>query len=193
MAALGTLTSGCCISRLRAAEISAELRQQNIERAEPDMRRAALQHGAELLPDPPQAFGLTPWCSELGDAAPRRDCVLRPDGLVNVTAGSGDTYRVLDHAGNQRVAIALGMQSSTTRLARRATTFFLLTPEVTRRRVYRRTACECDGGPVIVSMSGFMDLGLAFVVDDLPGVAIRRIKVPVVEEYIEWQCKAILV
>jgi len=191
--AFGMLTNACCISMRRASEINAELRLQNIARAEPIMRGVALEQGAKLLPDQPRELGLVPWCSELGTAAPRRDCVLVPDEVVNTVAGRGNTYRLLDHAGHPRIAIAIGQASSTARLARRGTTFFVLIPQVTYRKIKQQTACDCNGGPVITAMSGYVNLGLSFVVDDLPELEVQQFTVPIVEDYIEWQCNRVWV
>lgn len=179
------MLTGCCTSRQRAAEVNAALRLQNIARAEPIMRRAATQREAELLPGLPEGLGFTPWCAALGGHPPPNHlCVLEAEG---------DAYRLVDHEGNRRVAIPIGWNSSTTRLARRGRTFFLLTPKVTAHKKDKRVQCECDGGPVIVSMSGYVHLGFAFVVDDQPEIETQQVTVPVVEDYIEWECKAVLV
>ena len=186
--ALVTLANGCCTSRQRASEINAELYLQNVARAEPTMRRAARQQGAELLPDLPRGLGLVPECAADGSTGPRVSCV-----LIDVYPGFEKTYRLLDHDGHRRIAIPIGDTSATTRLARRGTTFFQLTPTVTYRKTGHQTACECDGGPVIMSMSGDVNLGFAFVVDDLPEVEVQQVMVPIVEDFIEWECKATLV
>lgn len=176
----------------RAEEIDAEIFNQNIARAEPIMRKVAVQHGAELLPDLPQQLGLVPLCAD-GDGAPHPDslCILllRPDVPVSETAELGNVYLLADHEGNRRLAVTLRTVSNTARLARRGKTLFLLIPRVTRHKTDERVQCECDGGPVIDSMSGYVNLGFAFFVDDIPNVEIQRIIVPIVEDYIEWECK----
>ena len=42
-------------------------------------------------------------------------------------------------------------------------------------------------------MSGYVNLGVAFVIDDAPNAAIEPITVPVVDDYVAWDCKMILV
>jgi hypothetical protein len=116
-----------------------------------------------------------------------------PSALIDVNPGLGNAaYLLLDPEGKTRFVIPIGDTPVTTRLARHGKTFFQLTPTVTRRKTGHRTACACDGGQVIVSMSGYVNVGFAFVVDDLPEGEIRQVMVPIVEDYIEWECKAIL-
>jgi hypothetical protein len=133
-------------------------------------------------------------CGTERDSALRaeRYCVLYSGVALAATGDLGDVYRLLDHEGKQRIAITIGEAGSWARLAKRGKTLFLLTPTPKFHRVDRGVQCECRGGPVVVSMSGFIKLGLAFVLDDLPA-EIQPIIVPVVDDFVEWQCKMILV
>lgn len=74
------------------------------------------------------------------------------------------------------------------RVARRGDTLFVLTPRIQRRAVDTGTACECDAGPIIVVRTY-----RAFLLDDLPVKKVERVVVPVTEDYIDWECKALLV
>lgn len=192
--ALYSLTSGCCTSRHRAVEINAELREQNIARAEPAMNSAAQRQGATLLLDRPQGLGFTPLCDETPDRAPRTHgyCVIQSLPVISATGGLGDVYQLRDHDGKPRIAITIGEELRDARLARRGNTFLLLTPAATFHQVDRRAQCECDGGLVLVSMSGYVNLGLAFVLDDQPTPEIQTVSVPVVNDYIAWDCKLFL-
>jgi hypothetical protein len=42
-------------------------------------------------------------------------------------------------------------------------------------------------------MSGYVNLGLAFVLDDQPRAETQIIRVPVVDDYVAWDCQLILV
>ena len=89
------------------------------------------------------------------------------------------------------MAVPIGSTAgATTRLARRGTKLLVLVPQVTPGKVASRTACECDGMPRIVTATGFVNLGFAFFVDEIPGVEIEQVLVPVTEDQIEWECKA---
>jgi len=179
----------------RAAEIDGELRRENSARAEPAMRLAAQRQRATLLPDQPQGLGLTRVCDATWDTAPRIGgyCVLNSEIVNSATGGLADAYPLLDHEGKRRIAIPIGRVGSWARLARRGSTLFLLTPAITLHQVDDRVQCVCRGGPVVMSMSGYEDLGSAFVLDDLSVVEVQRISVPLVDDYIEWHCKSTLV
>ncbi|HEY0463829.1 MAG TPA: hypothetical protein VGC79_06455, partial [Polyangiaceae bacterium] len=161
----------------------------------PAMLSVAQRQRATLLPDQPLGLGLTPLCQATQVTASRTDgyCVLDSEAVLSATGGLGDAYQLLDHEGKRLIAIPIGWAVSGARLARRENTLFLLTPAVTLHQVDERVQCVCKGGPVIVSMSGYVNLGSAFVIHDLPEVAIQQIVVPVVDDYVEWHCKAILV
>lgn len=193
--ALCSLTTSCCTSLRRAAEVDAELREQNLARAEPDMRRAAQRRGLTLLPERAQMLGFAPLCATTETASRTRPgyCVLMPGGALSATGELGDVYQLLDAEGKPRTAITLGEEHRSARLARRGESLFVLTPAATYHQIDRRVQCDCEGGPVIVSMSGFINLGLAFVLDAPPRADIQSITVPVVEDYVAWDCKRILV
>jgi len=194
-AALCSLTSGCCTSLRRAKEINAELREQNIARTEPAMHSAAQHQAATLLKDRPQGLWFTPLCDGTPDSTLRAHhyCVIQSEPVISVTGGLGDVYQLLDQEGKRRIAITIGEELRGARLAKRGNTLFLLKPALTFHQVDRRTQCQCEGGPVLVSMSGFVDLGLAFVLDDQPRAEIQTISVPVVDDYVAWDCKLFLV
>lgn len=193
-AAVWALTTGCCASRQRAAEIDDALRRQNIDRAEPVMLDVAQRQGATLLPNRPLGLGFTPLCGETGTTLRSgRYCVLLPEQPISVTGSVGDAYQLLDSEGERHFAITLGASSEGARLATRDKRLLLLTPEITLHQIDKRAQCECNGGPVVLSMSGFVDLGFAFLLDDLPMDSIKRVSVPIVNDDIEWQCKVFLV
>jgi hypothetical protein len=177
------VATGCCTSMTRAEEIQAELREDNVVRAEPAMRRAASERGATLLPERALEFGLIPRCEGIFASDLERICVLTSDHTI---------HRIRGVRGAVHMAISIeGHAPTTTRLARRGDTFLFLVPRVTARKVSTRTQCECDRSPKIVSMSGFLNLGFAFMLEDVPSakVVAERIAVPVVEDFIEWECK----
>jgi hypothetical protein len=178
----------------RAAEIDEQLRQQNIARAEPAMLRAAQRQGATLLPEQPRDFGLTRLCDATPDVSLRAGyCVLDSGLLSSATGEVGNAFEVVDPQGKRRFALSLGRAISSARLASRGKTLFLLIPEVALHPIAHRTQCECRAGPVIISMTGYVNLGSAFLLDELPWADIRQIKVPVVDDDIEWKCKMLLV
>jgi len=170
----------------RAAEIDDELRQENIARAEPAVLSAVERQGATLLPDQPRRLGIKRMCDTA--LRPGGSCILYSGARVAVIGGLGDVYQLLDHDGKRRIALPVGLATRWARLARRGKTLFLLTPAVTFDQVDRRVQCECEGGPVVVGESGHVNLGSAFVLDDVPA-EIEQIIVPVVDDYVEWQCK----
>jgi hypothetical protein len=177
-ALLATLMVGCCVSMQKAAEINAALEADNRARAEPLMRSAAERREANLLPHRAQEVQLMPLC--------------RPDyehSCVLEAADDGRTYRIRDERGSVRVAVPIGLHARpTVRLARRGAKLLVLVPQVTPRKVTSRTACECDGMPRITSATGFVHLGLTFFVDEIPGVDVEEVLVPVTEDQIEWKC-----
>lgn len=184
-----SLTSGCCTSMRRAAALDDELRQENIARAEPAVLSAVERRGATLLPDEPQLLGLIPMCDATRDTASlsRGHCVLYSGRMISAIGELGDVYQILDH-GKRRIALTVGLGSRWARLAKRGKSLFLLTPALTFDQVDRRVQCECNGGPVVVGESGHVNLGSAFVLDDV-SAEIQQIIVPVVDDYVEWQCK----
>jgi len=192
--ALCSLASGCCTSLRRAIEINAELQEQNTSRAEPAMRSAAQRQGATLLLDQPRQLGFAPLCSATQDSALPAGgyCVRVPQSGIGARGQLGDVYQLLDHEGKRRIAVTIGEAHSWARLAKRGETLFLLTPAVTFQQVDHRVQCDCQGGPVIDSMSDYVNLGLAFVLD-LPTPQIQPIMVPVVNDYVAWDCKRIAV
>ena len=58
-------------------------------------------------------------------------------------------------------------------------------------RLLIELSASAMGGPTLVSMSGSVNLGLAFVLEDLPKPEIQPVIVLVVDDYIAWQCKVI--
>jgi hypothetical protein len=195
IAGLCSLASGCCTSMIRAAKIDDELRQQNLARAESAMRSAAQRQGATLLPDQPRELGFKPLCDTTEDTGLRteRSCVLNSEGRISTIAGLGNVYQLIDGEGKRHIAITIGRERRWARLAKRGDTLFLLTPRITFRQVAHRAQCECNGGPTVISMSGSVNLGFAFVLEDLPKPEIQPVIVPVVDDYIAWQCKVIYV
>jgi len=117
----------------------------------------------------------------------RGHCVLSSGLMISAIGELGDVYQILDH-GKRRIALSVGLGNGWARLAKRGKSLFLLTPAVTLDRVDRRVQCECEGGPVVVGESGHVNVGSAFVLDDVPA-EIEQIIVPVVDDYVEWQCK----
>ncbi len=177
---LATLAVGCCASMQRATAINAALDADNRARAEPSMRSAAERRGATLLPHHPAAVQLMALCRPDYE----HSCVLGP-------TDNGRTYRIRDDRGNARLAVPVGSHARpTTRLARVGSKLLVLVPQVTPGKVTSRTACECDGMPRIMSATGFVYLGLVFFVDEIPGVDVEEVLVPVTEDHIEWKCNA---
>jgi hypothetical protein len=178
----------------RAAEIDEELRQKNIARAEPIMLRAAQLQRATLLPEQLRDFGLTRLCDATPDTSLRAGYCVLDSGLLSSANGDlGDAFEVVDPQGKRHFAVSVGRALSWARLATRGKTLLLLIPEITLHPIAHRTQCECGAGQVIVSMTGYVNLGSAFLVDELPWTDIQRIKVPVVDDDIEWKCKVLLV
>lgn len=195
VAVVSWFTSGCCTSLGRARAIDEEMRQENLARAEPAILRAAQRRGATLLPDRPLELGFTPFCGAAPDIGPRRDgyCVLQSGTPISMSGEFADVYQLLDRQGKQHLAITLGESHNGARLARRGKTLFVLTLSATFHNVGERSRCECEGGPRIISMSDSVNIGSAFLLDDLAPAEIQQIVVPVVDDYIEWKCKTILV
>lgn len=178
------VASGCCTSLRDAETINAKLRLQNIARAEPAMQRAAQANRARLLPVHARWFGLIPGC-ETKTAANAGFCVL---------ASSNDVHQLRDPQGAVSTAVSIRPhERSTARLARRGEGFVIFLPQVTARRTGARTQCECDRSPHVISMTGFVNLEYAFALDGTPpaslDVEVARVTVPVVEDYIEWECE----
>lgn len=181
-ALLATLAVGCCASMQRATAINAALEADNRARAEPSMRSAAERRGATLLPHRPEEVQLMALCRPDYE----HSCVLGP-------ADNGRTYRIRDDRGNVRLAVSVGsLARPTTRLARRGSKLLVLVPQATPGKVTSRTACECDGMPRIMSATGFVHLGLTFFVDEIPGVDVEEVLVPVTEDRVEWKCNVLL-
>ena len=179
-ALLATLAVGCCVSMQRATAINAALEADNRARAEFSMRSAAERRGATLLPNHPEEVQLMALCRPDYE----HSCVLGP-------ADNGRMYRIRDDRGNVRLAVPVGAHARrTTRLARGGSKLLVLVPQVTPGKVTSRTACECDGMPRIISATGFVYLGLTFFLDEIPGVDVEEVLVPVTEDQIEWKCNA---
>jgi hypothetical protein len=178
------LSAGCaCVERLKAQELSAELRSRSIERSGPTMQAAAARLGATLLPERVQVWH-RPWqCSSQRFAE---------EVVCDVWWGLAvsPVTRVEDPAGkwHQVIPVADDGRGAYLRVARRGDTLFVLVPDIKRRAVRSSVACECDGGPTVVGTTY-----AAMVLDDFPVSKVVRVSVPVTEDYIAWTCEAILV
>lgn len=158
------------------------------------MRLAAQRHGAVLMPDLAQRFGFLPICSTAEKRAMSDGelCVVGTERTLAVTGELASLYPLEDRRGNRHVAVTLGPAPKGTRLAVRGKTLFMLIPKASRRKVATCAQCECDQGPTISSMSGYVDLGFAFLLNDISSSQVRQVGVPTVEKFIEWDCKALL-
>jgi len=144
------------------------------------MRSAAERHGATLLPDRLEELQIMALCRTDSERA----CVIK-------ATDNGRTYRLRDERGRVRLAVPVGSHGRrTTRLARRGSKLLILVPLVTPGKVSSRAACECDGKPRIASATGFVVLGLSFIVDEMPSVDVEEVPVPVTEDEIEWKCNS---
>jgi hypothetical protein len=167
------------------------LRIKNFERAEPQMQAAAASVGARLLPLMAQELHLLhcPSGEMNGIAQP---IVLQggESGCITWQAQDGSAFRFLDNDGHAKLGITVRPEvSHFTRLARHGNTIHLLDPDVSRRPVREATQCECNAGPRMRPDPQFF----AFVIDDIPQFELRKLRVPMQEDVVEWKCKAYLV
>jgi hypothetical protein len=95
--------------------------------------------------------------------------------------------RVMDPEGKPHVVVPVANDGTEDylRLARRGDTLLVLVPSVSRRMVGERSACECDAGLVFIPRTY-----RAFVLDDLGFSKLERVTVPVIEDYVRWNCRA---
>jgi len=185
---LGLLTSGCgsCTSLPRTREISDDLRQKNLARAEPDMLSAVQRLGATLLPDTLQQLGFMRLCEATSDAGLRTSCVVRSRVLIPPYGKVGEFYEVFDHEGKRSIALSVSERIVLARLATRGNALLLLsTAEEFRWR--HGTLCDCGGDAAGESRDGYVNLGRAFVFDDLPA-RIESVVVPFVGDAALWFC-----
>ena len=178
------LSAGCaCVERGKAQQATQELRARSIERSAVTMQATAARLGATLLPERVQTWREPSQCSSEGYIGP---VPCHPWwALAGTPAG-----RVEDPTGHwhQVIPVGDGGTNEYMRVARRGDTVFLLMPRVERHAVSRGAACECDGGPSIVVPTDH-----AFILDDFAVKWVQRIHVTVSEDYLDWDCKRLLV
>lgn len=194
--ALSLTVAGCgCVARETAREQIASLKAQNIEQSEPVMRAAAVRLGAELLPVRAEPLNLL-WCPEgltpdASRAVPQPN--IRPgteDGCITQSSTDSNVFRFRDRRGKSKLGIRAEPQwSAYPRLARRGNVLLRLDAVVSSRPVGKKVKCECEGGPTV----RYADPVFAFVLDDASAYELRMVKVNVKEEFIEWECKTVLV
>jgi|GEM_PF-4508175 len=150
---------------------------RNRANAEPAMRAAANRMGAVLLPAEAEVFETTPLCGLSGDP-----CLEE----VEVDEADESISHVRDAQGKARLAIWVPVELRRyVRLAQGQRGLLLLTPQLSRRVVDERTCCECDRMPRSVSRTQ-----AAFLVDDVPGLRIARLTVPMTADWYHWECRA---
>jgi len=152
----------------------------NRANAEPAMRAAAHRMGALLLPAKAEEFETNPLCGLSGDR-----CLEE----VEVDEADESISHVRDERGKARLAIWVPVElRHYVRLAQGPRGLLLLTPKLSHRLIDEKTYCECDRMPRPV-----MRTQAAFLVDDVPGLRIDRLTVPMTADWYHWICKAIAV
>jgi hypothetical protein len=186
----GLILGGCgCVALRDAQSRDAALERQNRERTVPAMQRAAAGLNAVLLegnftsgrtprPCPTAAAGPT---LTFDENAPTSDveCIEPADP-------TGRLYRIITHQSEKRLFVTVtAPYAEYARLALRGRTLYVLTPDVTRRKIDDGEKCACDGmpHPVEKRITGFP-------VAALDQYEVVDVKVPVTFDYVEWQCRA---
>jgi hypothetical protein len=172
---------------MRAAD--AEVEAMNRRRAEPAMRAAAEQQGADLLPDVLQHLYL-PLCETADLVAAVRP--LDPSAGCLDWSQKENVYRLRVPGQKPRLVIPvyLSRRGDTPyeRVARRGSRVVLLVPRTIRRNARSGHGCECSGGYIAWSTGDPMIDVYAFVIEDADPVELLRVEVPMVEDFIEWRC-----
>ncbi|HEY0469989.1 MAG TPA: hypothetical protein VGC79_37640 [Polyangiaceae bacterium] len=151
-----------------------QLLLRNRANAEPTMKAAAQRVGAVLLSAEAEAFETSPLCG------------LSSNPCLDEVEFKGSFSRVRDARGEARLAIWVPVELRRyARLARRSDQLFLLMPRVSRRVIDQKTCCECDG---MLRAAGRVQAG--FLVDEVPGVQLVTVDVPVTVDRYQWKCKA---
>jgi hypothetical protein len=176
------LTAGCahCLSTRDREAVDADLVDRNRVRAEPAMRAEAEQHGATLLPAVARDM-LAPLCGT-PEAHLEWSC-LEPSTREGV-------YR-LQHVPQfgvkttTLVVVATRQPSLApyVRLARASHSLLLLIPDITPHKMRSAEACGCDAGETSDP------LRFSFVLDDLDVTDVEQVHVPMVEDFVDWQCR----
>ena len=174
--ALAAAATGCgCVTMDAARAMDRQLVLRNRAQAEPAMKAAARFFGAVLQPAEAQTFEIAPLC----------------EGYVqclDVIESTGVFSRVRDSQGRPRLAIWVPAKLRRyVRLAQGSDRLLLLTPKVSHRVIAEKTCCECDGMPRSVVRSQ-----AAFLVDEIPGVKIVTVNVPMIADENKWKCKVVL-
>ena len=166
---------GCgCVTTEAASAMDEQLLLRNLANAEPTMKAAAQRVGAVLLSAEAEAFETSPLCG------------LSSSPCLDEVEFKGSLSRVRDAQGEARLAIWVPVELRRyARLARRSDQLFLLMPRVSRRVLDQKTCCECDG---MLRAAGRVQAG--FLVDEVPGVQLVTVDVPVTVDRYKWKCKA---
>jgi hypothetical protein len=178
-------TAGCgCITEQRARELGALLHAENDERAEPSMRAAARALGAELLRARAEPLQLLN-CNTTVQPAIREDVA---DGCIVAFSADGRAFWFKDTRGREKLGIRVASEElDYARLVRRGDTFILIHPDVVRRSVDKKTQCECDRSPKLVTAQPVF---FAIVADDVRRFELRTSTVRVLQDVVEWERKA---
>jgi hypothetical protein len=153
-----------------------QLMLRNRANAEPTMKAAARRFSAVLLPAEAEEFELSPLCGLTGNLC------------LEEVESYGSFSRVRDAQGETRVAIGVPVELRRyARLAKGSERLFLLTPTLAPRVIDKKNCCQCEG---MLQAQG--RIRAAFLVDDVPGVQIDTLDVPMTAERYEWKCKVLL-
>jgi hypothetical protein len=159
------------------------LHDENVASAEPAMKRAAARFGAALLPNAARKIPLRGSCDSpvIPDIPPSWDCVSwRSEG--------GSLVRFQDATGKKYLVVLVKERDADyARVGRAGNRLVLLRPIITRDQVGERTRCQCDGMPHPV-----MPFSYGFVLDDFPVEGLDVADVSMIEDYVTWHCKEIL-
>ena len=175
--ALVAAATGCgCVTTDAARAIDEQLVLRNRANAEQAMKAAARRSGAVLLPIEAEEFEMSPLCGLNGDPC-----------LEEVEANASFS-RVRNAQGQARLAIWVPVELRRyARLAKGSNRLFLLTPKLSHRVIDEKTRCECDG-----MFNAVGRIEAAFLVDDMPGVEIITLNVPMTVDRYKWKCKVVL-
>ncbi len=115
-------------------------------------------------------------------------CGLTGDPCLEEVESYGSFSRVRDAQGETRVAIWVPVELRRyARIAKGSARLFLLTPTLSSRVIDKKDRCQCEGMPQAEGR-----IRAAFLVDDVPGVRIDTLDVPMTAERYEWKCKVLL-
>lgn len=193
--AAAVLATGCgCLSGTEALAKQNALEAANVRNAEPALRAAAEALGATLLPMRPREMP-TPLTCPGADSAPvprvgsdsREFCAARARELRGCAepAPDGRSFRYRHEEVGTLLAIPVRGEGATyAGLARRGRRLFLLMPRVSPRKVASATRCHCGGMPTVTCPSE-----VVFMLEEIPGVEIEEVTVPMTQDYIDWDCE----